>query len=76
MQQWYGLSDPAMEDALYDIESMKQFADIDIEVDVIPDETTILHLGTYWKDTISPNKYSKRPSDIFPRKDYFYEKEP
>jgi IS5 family transposase len=43
MQQWYGLSDPAMEDALYDIESMRRFADIDLEVDVIPDETTILH---------------------------------
>jgi IS5 family transposase len=43
MQQWYGLSDPAMEDALYDIESMRRFADIDIEVDIIPDETTILH---------------------------------
>ena len=43
MQQWYGLSDPAMEDALYDIESMRQFADIDIETDVIPDETTILN---------------------------------
>lgn len=43
MQQWYGLSDPAMEDALYDIESMRRFADIDLEVDVIPDETTILN---------------------------------
>jgi IS5 family transposase len=43
MQQWYGLSDPAMEDALYDIESMRRFAGIDIEVDVIPDETTILN---------------------------------
>ena len=43
MQQWYGLSDPAMEDALYDSESMRRFADIDLEVDVIPDETTILH---------------------------------
>ena len=43
MQQWYGLSDPAMEDALYDIESMRRFADIDIEVDVVPDETTILN---------------------------------
>jgi transposase, IS5 family len=43
MQQWYELSDPAMEDALYDIESMRRFADINIEVDVIPDETTILH---------------------------------
>ncbi len=43
MQQWYGLSDPAMEDALYDIESMRRFADIDLEVDGVPDETTILN---------------------------------
>jgi IS5 family transposase len=42
-QQWYGLSDPAMEDALHDIESMRRFADIDLETDVIPDETTLLH---------------------------------
>jgi IS5 family transposase len=43
MQQWYGLSDPAMEDALYDIESMRRFAGIDLSNDVIPDETTILN---------------------------------
>jgi IS5 family transposase len=43
MQQWYGLSDPAMEDALYDIESMRRFAGVDIAVDVVPDETTILN---------------------------------
>ena len=43
MQQWYALSDPAMEDALYDIESMRRFAGIDIATDVVPDETTILH---------------------------------
>lgn len=43
MQQWYGLSDPAMEDVLYDIESMRRFADIDLQADPIPDETTILN---------------------------------
>jgi IS5 family transposase len=43
MQQWYGLSDPAMEDALYDIESMRRFAGIDLVEDAIPDETTILN---------------------------------
>jgi IS5 family transposase len=43
MQQWYSLSDPAMEDALNDSESMRRFAEIDLEVDVIPDETTILN---------------------------------
>lgn len=41
MQQWYSLSDPSMEDSLYDIESMRRFAGIDIES--IPDETTILN---------------------------------
>jgi IS5 family transposase len=43
MQQWYALSDPAMEDGLYDSESMRRFAGIDIATDVVPDETTILH---------------------------------
>ena len=43
MQQWYALSDPAMEDALYDSESLRRFADIDLAIDEIPDETTILH---------------------------------
>jgi IS5 family transposase len=43
MQQWYGLSDPAMEDSLYDIESMRRFAGIDLEIDAVPDETTILN---------------------------------
>jgi transposase, IS5 family len=40
MQQWYGLSDPSMEDSLYDIESMRRFAGVDISH--IPDESTIL----------------------------------
>ena len=39
MQQWYGLSDPVMEDSLYDVESMRRFAGVDL--DGIPDETTI-----------------------------------
>ena len=43
LQQWYGLSDPGMEDALYDSEAMRRFAGIDLVADVIPDETTILN---------------------------------
>lgn len=42
MQQWYALSDPAMEDALIEIESMRRFAGLDGCNDVLPDETTIL----------------------------------
>ena len=40
LQQWYGLSDPGMEDSLYDVESMRRFAGVDLES--VPDETTIL----------------------------------
>ena len=42
MQQWFNLSDPAMEDALYDSESMRRFAGIELADDAIPDESTIL----------------------------------
>ena len=30
LQQWYGLSDPGMEDALYEIESMRRFAGLSL----------------------------------------------
>ena len=41
MQLFYNLSDPAMEDALYEIESMRRFAGLRLS-DSLPDETTIL----------------------------------
>ena len=39
MQQWYALSDPGM---VYEIESMRRFARLDLADDALPDETTIL----------------------------------
>lgn len=42
MQNWFNLSDPAAEDALYDSESMRRFAGIELAEDTIPDESTIL----------------------------------
>ena len=42
MQNWFGLSDPAMEEALYEIASMRQFAGLSL-TKPIPDETTILN---------------------------------
>jgi IS5 family transposase len=41
MQLFYNLSDPAMEDSLYEIESMRRFAGLSLSGS-IPDETTIL----------------------------------
>ena len=43
LQQWYNLSDPGAEEALYDIQSMRAFAGLELSRDAIPDETTILN---------------------------------
>jgi len=42
LQQWYALSDPAMEEALHDTAVMRRFARLS-GLDNIPDETTILN---------------------------------
>ena len=43
LQQWYNLSDPGAEEALYDSVTMRQFAGVITDADVIPDETSILN---------------------------------
>lgn len=42
MQHWYSLSDPGMEEALYDSRAMRDFAGIDLGTEAAPDESTIL----------------------------------
>ena len=41
LQQWFNLSDPAVEEALYDSRSMREFVGIDLGREAVPDETTI-----------------------------------
>jgi transposase, IS5 family len=48
-QQWYGLADEAMEDALYDSQALRGFAGIDLAVEAPPDATTILHFRHWLK---------------------------
>src|SRR5882672_7226450 len=43
LQQWYNLSDPGAEEALYDSITMRQFAGVRDDDDIIPDETSILN---------------------------------
>ncbi len=43
LQQWYALSDPAMEEALYEIATMRRFAGLSLGHGAVPDETTILN---------------------------------
>jgi len=41
LQQWFNLSDPGVEEALYDMTSMRAFAGIDLGVAPVPDETMV-----------------------------------
>src|ERR1700678_3559278 len=41
LQQWFNLSDPAVEEALYDSVVMRGFVGIDLGREPVPDETTI-----------------------------------
>ena len=41
LQHWFNLSDPSVEEALYDSRSMRRFAGIDLARDPVPDETTV-----------------------------------
>ena len=43
LQQWYGLADEALEDALYDSQALRGFAAIDLSVTTVPDATTVLN---------------------------------
>ena len=42
LQQWYSLSDEALEDALYDSQAMREFVGIDLAREQVPDATTLL----------------------------------
>lgn len=41
LQLWFNLSDPAVEEALYDSVAMRRFVGIDLGVEGAPDETTV-----------------------------------
>lgn len=42
LQQWYALADEALEDAIYDSQSMRDFVGIDLAIESVPDATTLL----------------------------------
>ena len=42
LQHWFNLADNAVEEALYDIASLRRFAGIDLGCERVPDETTVL----------------------------------
>jgi transposase, IS5 family len=54
LQQWYGLADEALEDALYDSQALRGFAAIELGRDPVP-EATVLHFR-HWLERHSLTK--------------------
>src|SRR3954447_15882431 len=58
LEQWYALADQAMEEALYDSQALRGFAGIDLAVDTVPDETTILNFR-HWLERLERHDLSR-----------------
>ena len=50
LQQWYGLADEALEDALYDSQALRDFVGIDLSRQSVPDATTLLKFRRLLQD--------------------------
>ena len=68
LQHWFNLSDPAVEEALYDLQAMRHFVGIDLGHEPVPDETTVCRSVTCSKSMIWGRSCSKRCSGTWQRK--------
>lgn len=64
LQQWFNLSDPGAEEALYDSCSMRMFAGVELGEEAIPDETTILNFRRFLEEHQLPQKFFARINKI------------
>ena len=60
LQHWFNLSDPGVEEALYESLSMRRFAGIDLGREPVPDETRCASSATCWSGTTSGGRCSSR----------------
>jgi IS5 family transposase len=56
LQLWFNLSDPAVEEALYDSAAMRNFAGVDLGAEAAPDETTVCK----FRHLLERNKLGKK----------------
>jgi IS5 family transposase len=69
LQQWYSLSDPAVEEAVYDRMSFQKFLGIDLLSEEIPDETTILNFRHLLEEHGLQEKFFIRVREILEKKE-------
>lgn len=68
LQQWDGLADEALDDALYDSQAMRDFARIDLDAAGVPDTTTLLKFRGCARRTICARASSAPSTPTWPRR--------
>ena len=68
LQQWYNLSDPGVEESIYDRNSFQKFLRIDLLANDVPDETTILNFRHLLEEHKLQVKFFDVIKDILDRK--------
>lgn len=68
LQQWFNLGDPSVEDAIYDRISFQKFLKIDVMLDLIPDETTILNFRHLLEEKALTEKILKVVNTLLEKK--------
>lgn len=69
LQQWYNLSDPGAEEAIYDRNSFQRFLNIDLLADSVPDETTILNFRHFLEENKLQEKFFKIMNKVLEKND-------
>jgi len=64
IQQWYNLSDPGVEEAIYDRNSFQRFLGIDLLGESVPDETTILNFRHLLEEHGLQKKLFEKARDV------------
>ena len=54
VQNWYGLADEAVEDAIYDSQALRDFCSINLAIESVPDATTLLGFRHLLEDNKLP----------------------
>src|SRR5690554_579852 len=69
LQQWYALSDKALEDAIYDSQAMRDFIGIDLVIVSVPDATMLLRFPPgekAWPDPANLQEGHRQPGRAGP----------
>lgn len=68
LQQWFGLSDPGVEEEIYDRISFQKFLNIDLLNDIIPDETTLLRFRHLLEEHKLQEKLFEKINEVLEKK--------